>query len=78
MIRHLAEIFFLGLRKTGGINLKLFPNATNRTYESVSKQIKDLEELSRDLWNSTVNIFHLRLTRKGLLLSNEVFSKFIK
>jgi oxygen-independent coproporphyrinogen-3 oxidase len=73
----IAETFFLGLRKTGGINLKTvsasYKQDLVRLYQN---EIRKLEEAGLIEYNSST--FTLKLTKKGLLLSNEVFSKFIK
>ncbi|MBI5098133.1 MAG: radical SAM family heme chaperone HemW [Nitrospirae bacterium] len=72
----IAETFFLGLRKTGGINLKTVSESYKQDLVSMyQNEIKELEEAGLVEYNS--KSFNLRLTRKGLLLSNEVFTKFI-
>lgn len=95
----LSETIFLGLRKTGGINLKNFSETFGRDIVVLfRKEIKELEEAGlieigssrssrRFALHHTVQgvgtNYHqdtdtyMRLTRKGLLLSNEVFVKFI-
>jgi len=70
----LSEAIFLGLRKTEGINLKAF-------YESYRKDIlthyqKEIKEL-REAGLIILDRNHLKLTGKGLLLSNEVFRRFM-
>jgi oxygen-independent coproporphyrinogen-3 oxidase len=73
----IAETFFLGLRKTCGINMRTVSGACRQDLVSLyQKEIKELEESGLVEYNSTS--FNLRLTSKGLLLSNEVFLKFIK
>ncbi len=70
----LSEAIFLGLRKTEGVNLKSFAQVYGRDpsvlYEKEIKELQDagLIELRDD---------NLRLTRKGILLSNEVFMRFM-
>jgi oxygen-independent coproporphyrinogen-3 oxidase len=72
----IAETFFLGLRKTGGISLKTVSESLKqdlvRLYQN---EIKELEEAGLIEYNS--RSFNLKLTRKGLLLSNEVFTRFM-
>ncbi|MGO9614403.1 MAG: radical SAM family heme chaperone HemW [Dissulfurispiraceae bacterium] len=59
------EMVFLGLRKTEGIDLRAVPEGKKASiYKAVSMlSAHGLVEIQND---------HLRLTRKGLLLSNEV------
>jgi oxygen-independent coproporphyrinogen-3 oxidase len=72
----IAETFFLGLRKTGGINLKTVSESYKQDLASMyQNEIKELEEAGLVEYNS--KSFNLRLTRKGLLLSNEVFTRFM-
>jgi oxygen-independent coproporphyrinogen-3 oxidase len=69
-----SEFIFLGLRLTEGINLNEYEKrfGTNLT----EKYAADLMRLTNlDLIESVEN--HLRLTRKGFLFSNEVFSVFV-
>ncbi len=77
----LSEAIFLGLRKTGGINVEAFTKRYNRNILSCYQQeITDLqaagliEIVSSDCSYETA----LKLTGKGLVLSNEVFIKFIR
>ncbi len=79
-----SEAIFLGLRKTGGINIEAF----SRRYKInlpvlYEKEIKELQEAGlieigmpacRQAGSYETDI---RLTRKGLILSNEVFVRFI-
>ncbi|MBI4687884.1 MAG: radical SAM family heme chaperone HemW [Nitrospirae bacterium] len=70
----LVEAIFLGLRKAEGINLEYF----SKTYKKdilglYSKEINEL--LNEGLIVIEGN--KLKLTRKGLLLSNEVFTMFM-
>ncbi|MBI5665588.1 MAG: radical SAM family heme chaperone HemW [Nitrospirae bacterium] len=76
----LSEALFLGLRKTGGVNVEAFSRRYNKNILShYQQEIDDLREAgllevaSSDCSYETT----LRLTRKGLVLSNEVFTKFI-
>jgi coproporphyrinogen III oxidase-like Fe-S oxidoreductase len=72
----IAETFFLGLRKTGGINLKTVSELYKQDLVSLyQKEIKELEKAGLIEYNS--RSFNLKLTRKGLLLSNEVFTRFM-
>ena len=70
----MSEAIFLGLRKTTGINLKTFYQTQGRDILTVyHKEIKELQEAGLiELMGDNI-----RLSRKGLLLSNEVFIKFI-
>ncbi len=82
----LTEAIFLGLRKTEGINLKAFSERYKKDMlQYYSKEIEELQSggliefagpnglNSLDLSNCS-----LKLTRKGILLSNEIFIKFVK
>ncbi|UCE71928.1 MAG: radical SAM family heme chaperone HemW [Nitrospiraceae bacterium] len=72
----LAEVFFLGLRKTGGIDLKAISKLYGLDIEKhFHKKIKELREAKLIYIDPSGSV--LRLTRKGLALSNEVFIKFI-
>ncbi len=70
----ISETIFLGLRKIEGLDLKSFEARFGRSvYDIYSAQIAKLAEdglLEQD--NGS-----LRLTDKGVLLGNEVFSRFI-
>ncbi len=70
----ISETIFLGLRKIEGLDLKSFEARFGRSvYDIYSAQIAKLAEdglLEQD--NGS-----LRLTDKGILLGNEVFSRFI-
>jgi len=77
----LSEAMFLGLRKTGGMNIEAISKRYNvNILTRYHKEIKDLraagliEMSSSDCSYETA----LKLTRKGLLLSNEVFTTFIQ
>jgi len=76
----LSEALFLGLRKSEGINLEYF----SRRYKvniltAYHKEIKEFQDagLIETTTSGCSYETNLRLTRKGFLLSNEVFSKFI-
>ena len=88
----LSETLFLGLRKTEGINLNAFHKAYGKdVLKFYQKEIKELKEAGLIEVNPPSPPFtkgglggflgktdaYLRLTRKGLLLSNEVFIKFM-
>ncbi|MBI4698466.1 MAG: radical SAM family heme chaperone HemW [Nitrospirae bacterium] len=68
------ETIFLGLRRTKGINYRDFQEAYGQNFLTLyNKEISDLQEqglIEHDGRN-------IRLSRKGLLLSNEVFMKFM-
>ncbi len=70
----LSEAVFLGLRKTSGINLKTF-------YQTYEKDLLNLYHMEiRELLNAGllgVKDDMIHLTRKGILLSNEVFVRFM-
>ena len=71
-----SEALFLGLRKTAGINLNTFSELYKKDiFQLYHKEIKDLQESGLVEYNS--RSFNLKLTRKGLLLSNEVFIRFM-
>ncbi len=61
----LKEFIFLGMRKTDGIDMKLLPDKKTKL---MKKAVENL--VSHGLLEIKGN--YLRLTRKGLLLSNEV------
>jgi oxygen-independent coproporphyrinogen-3 oxidase len=69
-----AEAIFLGLRMMRGVDLreheKQFGVGVRSMYEEDLKRLKEAEliEFDKDI---------MRLTRKGVLLSNEVFSVFV-
>ena len=77
----LSEAIFLGLRKTCGINIETFSKRYNRNILSCYQKELDalqadglIEVTSSDCSYETT----LKLTQKGLVLSNEVFIKFIQ
>lgn len=63
----LKEVIFLGLRKTGGINI----SRLLKTRISLKEALGDLAEEGYLVLNDD----HLRLTRKGLVISNSVILK---
>ncbi len=67
----LEEIIFLGLRKTGGVEISRLPDG-----ERLMKN-KAVEELVSHGLVETSGTF-LRLTRKGLVLSNEIFLRLFQ
>ncbi len=70
----LAESIFLGLRKTEGIDLESFSKTYDRDILSLyHKEIKEL--LKEGL--IAIEGSKLKLTRRGLPLSNEVFVRFM-
>jgi oxygen-independent coproporphyrinogen-3 oxidase len=76
----ISEAIFLGLRKTAGINIEAF----SRRYKInlpvfYEKEIKELQEagLIENACSECSYETDIRLTRKGLILSNEVFVRFI-
>lgn len=76
----LSEAIFLGLRKTGGINIEALSKRYGRNILSRYRQeIDDLQ--AAGLIEVTISECSyetaLKLTRKALVLSNEVFIKFI-
>lgn len=70
----MEEFMFLGLRLINGISKKDFEKRFNKTLESIyGKQISYLKNIGL----LTENEDNLRLTRKGVSLSNSVFVEFI-
>ena len=69
-----SEFAFLGLRLSGGINLADYQNRFG-----IDLQHKFRSELDRFLEGVLVEFYdgNLRLTRKGMLFSNEVFQAFV-
>ncbi len=76
----ISETLFLGLRKTEGINIESLSKAYNinilTTYEQEIKELLDAGLIEVVPSNCDYET-DLKLTRKGLILSNEVFTKFI-
>ncbi len=78
--RALSEAVFLGLRKTEGLSLESFAGLYGENILSYyRKEINVLEDAGLIEIVSAGCSYEtsLRLTRKGLLLSNEVFAKFM-
>ncbi len=72
----LSEEFFLGLRKTGGIRLETLSKSYGIDIaDRYQKEIKKLT--AAGLLEFDIPTSLMKLTRKGLLLSNEVFTEFI-
>ncbi|RJQ46315.1 MAG: radical SAM family heme chaperone HemW [Nitrospiraceae bacterium] len=72
--KSIAEAIFLGMRKTEGIDIPSFTVHYGKDICTLyEKQIKDMQDAG--LLEKGNNA--LRLTRKGILLSNEVFARFI-
>jgi oxygen-independent coproporphyrinogen-3 oxidase len=82
----LSEAIFLGLRKTEGIDIRAFSERYKK--HMFRQDDADIEELrsagliefigSDALNGADHSNCYVRLTRKGILLSNEVFAKFVK
>jgi oxygen-independent coproporphyrinogen-3 oxidase len=77
----LSEALFLGLRKIKGINLKTFSERYEiDVLKHFENEMKDLQSAGLIEIHGTTghnqSETHLKLTRNGLLLSNEVFVKF--
>jgi oxygen-independent coproporphyrinogen-3 oxidase len=76
----LSEAIFLGLRKTEGINMETFLRRYGKNILTVyGKEIKEMQDAGLIETCSSECSYEtdIQLTRKGLLLSNEVFVKFI-
>ena len=72
--QELSETMFLGLRLTKGVDIKrLKTKFGTKLLTKYDEPIQELIELGLLEFNG----FHLRLTRKGLFLANEVFRKFV-
>ena len=71
----MAEFMFLGLRLAEGVSLDDFQREFGRSLESVyGSAAEDLVRLGLLIKNGS----RLALTRRGMLLSNQVFSRFIQ
>jgi oxygen-independent coproporphyrinogen-3 oxidase len=76
----LSEAMFLGLRKTEGIIVEDFSRRYNKNILShYQKELKELEQAGLIEVAASVCSHEtaLKLTMKGLLVSNEIFTKFI-
>jgi oxygen-independent coproporphyrinogen-3 oxidase len=72
----LSEEFFLGLRKTAGIMLKTLSKSYGIDIaDRYKREIKKLTAAGLLEFDSSTSL--MKLTRKGLLLSNEVFTEFM-
>jgi oxygen-independent coproporphyrinogen-3 oxidase len=70
----MAEYMFLGLRMTDGVSLIAFEQEFGRSMESVyGSKVTDLTGLGLIIRTESV----LTLTLRGMLLSNQVFSRFV-
>lgn len=70
----MAEYMFLGLRLSDGVNRKNFQKEFGQSLESVYGSIAaDLARLGLLIQNESL----LTLTRRGMLLSNQVFARFL-
>lgn len=70
----MAEYMFLGLRLSDGVNLHAFEREFGRSIEAVYGSVtEDLVRLGLGVHNGDV----LTLTLRGMLLSNQVFSRFL-
>jgi oxygen-independent coproporphyrinogen III oxidase len=69
-----SEYIFLGLRLTRGIDLELYANVFGQTIPA--RYPSELARLNSDRLVETQND-RLRLTRKGMLFSNQVFAEFV-
>lgn len=76
----LSEALFLGLRKTEGINIEVFSRRYGINiltyYEKEIKEMREAGLITTDGPDRSCET-NLRLTQKGLILSNEVFVGFI-
>jgi oxygen-independent coproporphyrinogen-3 oxidase len=71
----MAEYLFLGLRLAEGVSLSAFEHEFGRSLESVYGSVTtDLVRLGLLMKSGCV----LTLTRRGMLLSNQVFARFIQ
>lgn len=73
----LKEFIFLGLRKTEGINARNIPSSTIADREALKKLIDASGELI-DEGYLELNEDYLRLTRKGIVISNTIIVKLFE
>ena len=73
----LKEIIFLGLRKTEGINAKDNPSSTIADREALKKLIDASGEMICEGYLE-LNEDYLRLTRKGIVISNTIIVKLFE
>lgn len=74
-IEKIEEEMFLGLRKNKGVSLVNFENRYNQSLLSVYE--KELEELVQKGFIA-IEENHVKLTRRGRFVGNEVFQYFLK
>jgi oxygen-independent coproporphyrinogen III oxidase len=69
-----SEFVFLGLRLTEGVDLEKYKNRFGR--DLLSEHAREIERLNE---SELIEVFgsRLRLTRRGMLFSNEVFQAFV-
>lgn len=77
-----SEALFLGLRKTQGIHLESFSDTYGiDIMKKYGKEIRELQESGlieiHPSNNASRKGLYLRLTRRGIILSNEVFMRFM-
>jgi oxygen-independent coproporphyrinogen-3 oxidase len=73
----LKEIIFLGLRKTEGIRIKNIPSSTTGDREALKKLFDASGEMICDGYLE-LNEDYLRLTRKGIVISNTIIVKLFE
>ena len=73
----LKEFIFLGLRKTEGINVKNIPSSMIADREALEKLIDASGELINEGYLE-LNEDYLRLTRKGIVISNTIIVKLFE
>ncbi|TQR19269.1 radical SAM family heme chaperone HemW [Psychrobacillus vulpis] len=71
----MEEEMFLGLRKNAGVPMDVFYNKYGQSLQNVYG--KELKELVEKEWIE-MNNNHVRLTRRGRFVGNEVFQYFLK
>jgi oxygen-independent coproporphyrinogen-3 oxidase len=69
----LEESFFLGLRLNGGVDMDRLRETFGAAVENFKSTIAGLGDEKLLQWKTD----HLQLTRRGQMLSNEVFQKFL-
>ncbi|WP_018923704.1 radical SAM family heme chaperone HemW [Salsuginibacillus kocurii] len=73
-IEQMEEQMFMGLRMIEGVNKDMFYQTFGQTVDDVFSAAKE-ELTSQELLEETPT--HVRLTKKGKLLGNEVFERFL-